>query len=697
MTRLRLPVLLLLAAASGALLFLADFPVHAWPLQLVALAPLLVGLHLTRPSRRGALLAGVVLGLCHTVPIGIALEFPFLMGAALAGYITVFWGAFVLGARWALGWPAPFGPLAVGCVAVVVDFAAYSVFPAFGTAQCSARVLSAAPWLVQFVDLTGVFGLVLVTVAAQALGVALWLEPGRRRATAAALALVVALPLGYDAGAWSRPPVGTVRVAAMGWTHEGMPRRDPNDHQTVMRETYEPLLAQAVARGAKLVVAPETGVILAPPARAAVLARVAELARQHRVTLAFGYLDRGRGENHLAFIRPDGATAGVYLKTHLIPQIERYTAGTGDLVTLPLEGFTLGGMICQDDNFTDLARGLGRRGVHVVALPTNDWLQVKDYHLSNSLLRPIENRYAIVRGATNGTSAIVSPRGEVIVQKDHFKEGAGVIVADVQLRRPGTLYSRLGDWVAAAAALALVLGLVFRRRSRAAGAAGAALVVALGLAAGPAHATGLSMTKVHLVLPDCTAPTQPGQWPGNVPLSVIAIEEGCTSAPGGPASCSCTYLAPEALALEQAVTGSGWKPVPGAFKRSHRQCGGLDRFMYDRALLPGTYQLRAGGRVFGPLRVETLDLADTARVPARLPTFGPPCREPAATPPPAKPPTGPGGAPAPVPPRHGCGACAGGGTGAVGTGGLLALLALGAARGAVRRRRATPCRGRSSR
>jgi apolipoprotein N-acyltransferase len=467
MNRSRILLLLVLAAASGLLLSCADFPLHAWPLQLVALVPLLVGLHATRPSRTAALLAGLVLGLCHTVPIAVALEFPLGMAAALAAYITVFWVCFALGARWAFGWPAPFGPLAVGCVAVVVDFAAYSVFPAFGTAQCSARVLSAAPWLVGFTDVTGIFGLVFVTVAAQALGVALALEGGRRRATAVALALVVVLPLGYDALAWRRAPVGTVRVAAMGWLFEGRPgQRTPSD-ETVLKEIYEPLLVQAVKQGAKLVVSPEAGFTLVPPAREVVLAHVASLARQHGVTLAFGYLDRGRDENHLAFIRPDGTTAGTYLKTHLIPTLEHYHAGRGDLVTLPFEGFTLGGMICQDDNFTDLARGQGRRRVHLVAVPSNDWRQVKDYHLSNSVLRPIENRYAIVRGVTRGTSAIVSPRGEVLAQKDHFKEGAGVIVADVPLYRPGTIYSRAGDFVAALAALALVLGLVGVRRARA--------------------------------------------------------------------------------------------------------------------------------------------------------------------------------------------------------------------------------------
>jgi apolipoprotein N-acyltransferase len=676
MTPSRLPLLLGLAAASGLLLFLADFPVHAWPLQLVALAPVLAGLA-ARPRWWGALLAGVVLGLCHTVPLSVALEFPPLMAAALAGYITVFWTAFTLGARAALRWPAPCGPLAAACVAVVVDFVAYSIFPAFGTAQCSARVLSAGPWLVQFVDVTGIFGLVFVTVAAQALVVALARDAGRRRPTAVALALVVALPLGYDAVAWRRTPVGAVRVAALGWTYDELPGRGIRGNRAVLEQVYEPLLAAAVKQGAKLVVSPEAAFALAPPEREAVLARVAALARQHGVMLAFGYLDRGRDENHLVFVRPDGSVAGTYLKTHLIPLTERYTAGRGDLVQLPFAGFELSGMICQDDNFTDLARAVGRRRAHLVAVPSNDWRQVKDYHFSSSLFRPIENRYAIVRGVTNGTSAIVTARGEVIVRKDHFKEGAGMIVADLPLYRPGSIYSRVGDWAAGAAGLALVVGLVLGRRRRGrAGAAALALGLVLG-AAGPAQATGVVVTPLHLVLPDCTAPTRAGTWPGNVPLGVVAYEQACTSAPGGPSQCTCSVFPAEHLRLEQAAPDGGWRPAPGSFKRSRRTCQDLPRFVYDRALLPGTYRVLARGTTTGPITVATADLAETARVPAQLPVLTAKCTE---APLPA-----PAGAPGEVQPGRGCAHCAAGAPGAAGAGGAMTLLVAAAL--ALRRQR----------
>ena len=133
--------------------------------------------------------------------------------------------------------------------------------------------------------------------------------------------------------------------------------------------------------------------------------------RSYYVALAVGYFDRTRDDNRIAMIDGTGALKGEYRKTHLIPLMEDYQAGDGSLVEMTVRGHRVGGMICQDDNFTDLATGYGRDRTPVVVVPTNDWPAVKDYHFENSRMRPLENRYAIVRAATNGVSAIVSGRG----------------------------------------------------------------------------------------------------------------------------------------------------------------------------------------------------------------------------------------------------------------------------------------------
>jgi apolipoprotein N-acyltransferase len=114
-----------------------------------------------------------------------------------------------------------------------------------------------------------------------------------------------------------------------------------------------------------------------------------------------------------------------------------------------LDELGVGEMICQDDNFTDLARGYGRTGVALVAVPTNDWREVKDYHAENSPMRALENGYGVVRAASGGVSEIVSPSGEVLARRDHLLEGSGVVVADLPVARAGTPYSAAGDWFVA--------------------------------------------------------------------------------------------------------------------------------------------------------------------------------------------------------------------------------------------------------
>lgn len=74
-------------------------------------------------------------------------------------------------------------------------------------------------------------------------------------------------------------------------------------------------------------------------------------------------------------------------------------------------------------------------------------------------MRPLENRYAIVRAATNGISTIVSARGEVLAERDHFAAGPGVAVADVPVFRPGSLHARARHgFVILCAAMLLLLG-----------------------------------------------------------------------------------------------------------------------------------------------------------------------------------------------------------------------------------------------
>jgi len=354
----------------------------------------------------------------------------------------------------------------VGALAVVLEWVDISLVPVWGTAQVFTRVLSASPWAIGLVSVTGVTGLVFVLVTGQTLTALALARPAAQRRSALALVVLVAVVAAANTALWPSTPKRTVRVAAVGWTWDQLPRGQRSSWKLVYDTVYRRLVQHAAARRAKLVVSPEVGFRVAAHQRKAFGMRLSKTARSLRVWLAVGYFDHARNRNQLVFVDDRGRVRGVYSKTHLIMTLERYTAGNGSLVTVKGPGFLLGGMICQDDNFTDLARGYGRRGAQVVAVPTNDWKQVRNYHLENSLFRAVENRYAIVRAASNGISAIVSARGEVLARRDHFTEGPGAVVADVPLYESGSFYARWGNWLVILCLLWLLLGQAWTWRHR---------------------------------------------------------------------------------------------------------------------------------------------------------------------------------------------------------------------------------------
>ena len=144
-------------------------------------------------------------------------------------------------------------------------------------------------------------------------------------------------------------------------------------------------------------------------------------------------------------IRDRGEVLSEYTKTYLTV-FEDYRKGDGRLRIIEADGVQVGGMICQDDNFTRFSREYGRRRVGVVVVPTLDWRTVKGAHLQSSIHRAIESRYAIVRAAQNGISAIISPKGEVLASYDHFEEGPGAIAAEVGVYSSRTVFSVVGHW-----------------------------------------------------------------------------------------------------------------------------------------------------------------------------------------------------------------------------------------------------------
>jgi apolipoprotein N-acyltransferase len=374
------------------------------------------------------------------------------------------------------------------------------------TAQHIGQSLGTVPFLVQFADLCGPYGVGLVLLLSSAILYEVWRAPSRvaRLRRLAAWAVLAAAVLGYDAWAWTHPPEssGSLRIAFL---QPNVPldlKMDPADDAR-QDELLAELTRKAAVMKAQVVIWPETArprALYARPDRPATYAmpEVQALAQQAGVTIVAGaeYVvvhDNVRSEayNAVFVVHPDGTLDPTWAaKIYLVPFVEGIPfefllgpilAGRGgwarwlgggfhpgpEGTPLPVAGALLGVSVCYEELYFDLQRSLRNAGARVQAVITNDaWFGTtffQTYQANTVRMRAIENRSSFVRVANTGISMFVDPLGRDAQRTELLTEE--VRVADVALTDLRTVYDRIGD-VAAWTALAtfVVAGLVGWRR-----------------------------------------------------------------------------------------------------------------------------------------------------------------------------------------------------------------------------------------
>lgn len=251
------------------------------------------------------------------------------------------------------------------------------------------------------------------------------------------------------------------------------------DHVDVLKR----LSRGAVARGAELVVWPETA-IQVPADHKTAMAEVARgglaepknpalpaAAALDRVWLiAGGFVDHDRpGGTRISYnagflIRPGGGVTGVALKNHLLmfgeylpfedrfPSLRKRFPHAGDLKpgkrpsVFRWNAARLGMAICYEDLIPEFVRTLAREGAHVIINITNDsWFgrsREPAQHLALAALRSVETRKAMVRSTNTGISAVIDPAGRVVARTAIFERA--VLVRPVELLSGKTPYVRAG-------------------------------------------------------------------------------------------------------------------------------------------------------------------------------------------------------------------------------------------------------------
>jgi len=490
--------------ALGGAIFVLGSVLPLLPASLLGFLPLLYWFDAREDaSRYSRLKAGFAFGLMY---YGIGLHFFFALtrfswlavllwaGFSFAGALRVaLFGALLGWARRRSGWswgvllPVTWLPFewaqTFGDLRMTGDHVAYSI--------------AGYPFLVQFADLLGPYGVGAFLLVCNGLLYETLLarqRPGRRRA-ALALALFVALTLAYDGWAWTRPvPRGeSLRVALI---QPDIPLLVKRGEGTDLEQwaVLDELSRQAASQRPELIVWPES----ARPAplyhwldRPGTYAMrdVELLARELRIPILVGVeyariRDREDYDLYNAAVLVDAEghldpdwTAKIYLVPFVEatpfrglfgPLVEgregewRWLAGgfrpgrRG--IVLTLDGARVGVLVCYEQLFADLARSLRNNGARLQVVITNDaWFGrtfFQRYQADALRLRAIENRSAFVRVANTGISGFVDRYGRYDERTPLFEKA--VEVRDVRLSEERTLYDRTGDaivWV-------LLLGLL---------------------------------------------------------------------------------------------------------------------------------------------------------------------------------------------------------------------------------------------
>jgi len=358
----------------------------------------------------------------------------------------------------------------------------------FGTAGSTAYSQYGSLPLVQLVSVTGIWGLTfLVSWLAPVVNQA-WERGWSGAAVKAPAVLLVtataaALLFGGARLAFAAPEAQTVRVAALAPDRQlselaySAPDLSSSDQagRAIVREDYfAPVLDDLFERserealaGAKIIAWSEAAARTLQEEQAGVVARAADLAREHEVYLQVSMIVQLRAgiaagggpsnENHAVMLDPRGTIVWDYLKSKPTPG-DGHDPGPGVVPTVDTPYGRLGTIICQDDFFPGLVRQAGTADVDILLVPSSDWESVAAWHAQQAPFRAVENGVSLVRPTRQGISLATDGQGRLLGYKpDFFVSDEQNLVVSVPTQGQDTWYTAVGDLFAYASVLGLLV------------------------------------------------------------------------------------------------------------------------------------------------------------------------------------------------------------------------------------------------
>lgn len=488
----------LLAALLGALFSAALPGVGWWPLALV-LVPLFV-LIAHSPNARAAFSLGYWFAVAFFglyllwLPTSFATLFSpaaWVIYPPLLLILGLFWGLVTGLSRW-LGGPGR-GTLALlPALWVLMEWLRTQGYFAFPWGVLG--YLWVGTPVAQLAELTGVYGLSLLTLT---------------------LISLLALPW-VGRGQWLRPLLGATLLLGAAWGYgllrEGMPLPEPTYQALLVQGDTDPLgraigtendldvylrlTRWALADGAspQLIVWPESVVMGPPlesPAAHSVLQQIQTVVGEIPMVTGVSAVN-GLVRFNSVYSLQGTTVLSRYDKSYLVPFGERWplieqlpnlyrtvfswfglpmllNTSAGQAVT-PLQSPVgiIGAYICYESVFPQVARQMVAQGAQVLLNISNDaWFGLgrgAQQHFLMGSLRAIETRRYLLRAGNDGITAVIDPLGRV--QAALPRGGQATLMVSYALQEGLTPYVRLGDrWLLLVVLYALLVPLLRSRQN----------------------------------------------------------------------------------------------------------------------------------------------------------------------------------------------------------------------------------------
>jgi apolipoprotein N-acyltransferase len=424
-----------------------------------------------------------------------------LVNAALVAYLALFPALFAVVLRRVTMRFGPAALMTAPIVWVATELGRTYLLTGFPWVLLGYSQASVLP-IAQLASIFGVYGVSALVVLVNAGFATVAFSPAAAGAFSPAKALRMIPLAGSIATAGLVAIWGASRISDSTLTRDGDPIRvgliqgnveqaekwDPARGPAIFAE-YLQMTERAIADGAQVVLWPEASTPFFFELEAGRADEIRSIARRARVPILVGsdQVERGATDryfNSAFLVGPDGTTAGVYRKMHLVPFGEYVplqkllffaqrlvvAAGdfsAGDTATLfPVAGHQMSTAICYEIIYPNLVRRFVSAGSELLSTITNDaWFgrtSAPYQHFAQASMRAIENGRYLVRSANTGISGVVDPYGRTMIQSRIFEPA--VIVSQVRLLRASTFYTRHGDILAYASVIISIAMVVLARR-----------------------------------------------------------------------------------------------------------------------------------------------------------------------------------------------------------------------------------------